>query len=93
MISTPFTNIPVLPSNVCSEVVCVAFPLDKSCCKIYLLSVLPGKIDFLACSTLTKSWIPVVTSGGANFTEIPDGIKDLEGYNLILFFCDNTSTK
>ena len=50
------------------------------------------KIDLLACSIITKSWVPVVF-GGTNSTEIPDGIKDLEGYNLILLFGDNTSTK
>ena len=77
MISTPFTNIPVLPSKVLSEVVFCNLPLVKFWLRMNLLSVLPGKIDFLAWSTLTKSWIPVDRSGGANFTEIPDGIKDL----------------
>ena len=58
-----------------------------------LLRALAGKIDLLACSIRTKSWIPVGTLGGTNSTDIPEGIKDLDGYNLILLFGVNTSTK
>ena len=40
-----------------------------------LLRALAGKIDLLACSIRTKSWIPVGTLGGTNSTDIPEGIK------------------
>ena len=87
------TNIPVVPVCVCSDVVFGFVPSVRFWSKINLLSDPEGKIDFLACSTRTKSWIPVGSSVGTNPTDIPDGINDLDWYNLILLFCANTSTK